>query len=416
VTFHLKALLVGLLLLCLGGPVLAQDRRVALVIGNSAYRYAPELNNPKNDAEDISAALRSLGFEVITGLDLDKAAMDRTIRRFVESANRAQLGLFFYAGHGLQVGGVNYLVPVDARLTTASGLEFEMVRLDVVQRTMEHATDTNVILLDACRDNPLSRNLARALGTRSTSIGLGLAQVEAGLGTLISYSTQPGNVALDGKGRNSPYAGSLIQHITSKGEDLTSILIRVRNDVIKATGNRQVPWDQHALRERVFLAGLSAPAVLPPAPAVETSPLSEAAQAWASIKTSRDVSDFEAFRQQFGAANPFFDRQAAKRIDELNAAAAPRAANPVTSREKTVSPAVPVEPTPKPQKETKAPKPPAKPPATTKSTSTSTSTSTSAPNAAADLPRCQNWNAPGAVCRNAAGKRCIIIGNMMSCS
>lgn len=413
--YLLKTFVIGLLFWWLTGPVLAQDRRVALVIGNSAYRYAPELNNPKNDAEDISAALRSLGFEVITGLDLDKAAMDRTIRRFVETANRAQLGLFFYAGHGLQVGGVNYLVPIDARLTTASGLEFEMVRLDVVQRTMEHATDTNVILLDACRDNPLSRNLARALGTRSTSIGLGLAQVEAGLGTLISYSTQPGNVALDGKGRNSPYAGSLIQHITAKGEDLTSILIRVRNDVIKATSNRQVPWDQHALRERVFLAGLSVPS-MPAAPAppqaAETPPLSEVAQAWASIKTSKDVSDFEAFRLQFGAANPFFDRQAAKRIDELNAAAAPRATAPLMSREKAVSPSVPVEPSPKPRKETKASPPPAAPPAT----AMSPSATTSPPKAAADIPRCQNWNAPGTVCRNAAGKRCIIFSNMASCS
>jgi uncharacterized caspase-like protein len=117
--------------------------------------------------------------------------------------------LFFYAGHGLQVSGANYLVPVDARLEDASGLDFELVRLDLVQRTMEREVATNIIFLDACRDKPLARNLARALGTRSVEIGRGLAPTQGGAGTLISFSTQPGNVALDGTGRNSPFAAAL---------------------------------------------------------------------------------------------------------------------------------------------------------------------------------------------------------------
>ena len=152
----------------------------------------------------MAAALQALGFEVIKGVDLKKSDMERSIRDFATALVGAEMGLFFYAGHGLQVSGVNYLVPTDAVLTTASALDFEMVRLDLVQRTMETETQTNVIMLDACRDNPLSRNLARALGTRSASIGRGLGQFEAGVGTLISFSTQPGNVALDGTGRNSP--------------------------------------------------------------------------------------------------------------------------------------------------------------------------------------------------------------------
>jgi uncharacterized caspase-like protein len=158
-----------ILALAVGQPADAQGRRVALVIGNSAYEHTPSLTNTRHDADDFARALEALGFEVTKGLDLDKAGMDRTIRAFAERLVGAELGLFFYAGHGLQIGGVNYLVPVDAKLTTASALDFEMTRLDLVQRTMESESKTNVIMLDACRDNPLGRNLARALGTRSAA-------------------------------------------------------------------------------------------------------------------------------------------------------------------------------------------------------------------------------------------------------
>jgi uncharacterized caspase-like protein len=159
-----------------------------------------------------------------------------------------------YAGHGLQVGGQNYLVPIDAQLTTASALDFEMVRLDLVQRTMEREAGTNIIFLDACRDNPLARNLARAMGTRSIEIGHGLAPIEAGVGTLISYSTQPGNVALDGDGRNSPFAKALFNQLRQPEEDISSILIRVRNEVIEDTKGKQVPWEHSALRAKFYFA------------------------------------------------------------------------------------------------------------------------------------------------------------------
>jgi uncharacterized caspase-like protein len=187
------------------------DKRVALVVGNSAYQHTAKLANPKNDATDLAGALRKQGFQVIEGFDLDKAAFDRKVRDFATALQGSDVGVFFYAGHGLQVAGQNYLVPVDAELTTAAALEFEMVRVDVVHRVMERQTNTNVLFLDACRDNPLARNLARAMGTRSADIGRGLAAVESGVGTLISFSTQPGNVALDGAGRNSPFAGALIR-------------------------------------------------------------------------------------------------------------------------------------------------------------------------------------------------------------
>src|SRR6476620_1867991 len=171
-------------------------KRVALVIGNSAYKYAGELPNPRNDAADMAAVFKGLGFQVVEGVDLDKAAFDRKIRDFAAALQGAELGVFFYAGHGLQVGGHNYLVPTDAELSSQDGLDFEMVRLDLVHRTRERATDTNVIFLDACRNNPLERNLRRAMGTRGAGeIGKGLAAVQSGSGTLISFSTQPGNVA-----------------------------------------------------------------------------------------------------------------------------------------------------------------------------------------------------------------------------
>jgi uncharacterized caspase-like protein len=179
-------------------PLANAERRVALVVGNSAYRYTPALANPRNDAADMAAALKKHGFEVIQGIDLDKAAFDRKVGDFASALKGADAGVFFYAGHGLQVGGRNYLVPIDARAEEEVRLDLEMVAVDVVHRIMERQTESNVLFLDACRDNPLTRNLARSMGTRSAEVGRGLAEIKAGVGTLISFATQPGSVALDG--------------------------------------------------------------------------------------------------------------------------------------------------------------------------------------------------------------------------
>lgn len=271
--FMLQAILRHLLVLlvlpaCGITSAYAAENRVALVIGNSAYRHATELANPKNDAVDVAAAAERLGFTVIKGLDLDKRSMERTMRQFADALRGAEIGLFFYAGHGLQVSGRNYLVPIDAELKTAEALDFEMVGLDVVQRMMEASSDTNVLFVDACRDNPLTRNLARAMGTRSAAIGHGLTSQEAGAGTLISFSTQPGNVALDGTGtRNSPYAAALVKHIATPGKDLPAVLVQVRRQVMATTGRRQIPWEHSALTADVVLA---------PGDPVETSARSDA--------------------------------------------------------------------------------------------------------------------------------------------
>ena len=252
----------------------AHARRVALVIGNSAYNSAPVLANPRNDAADMAAVLGELGFEVIAGLDLDKMQMDRSIRTFADKLSGAELAAFFYAGHGLQVAGVNYLVPIDAQLSSAGALDFEAVRVDLVQKSMERETKTNVMFLDACRDNPLARNLARSLGTRSAEVGRGLAKAEAGSGTLISFSTQPGNVALDGTGRNSPFTGPLVTHLRTSQADLSGLLIDVRNDVMAATAQRQVPWENSALTARVYFRG-GVGAAVSPAPRSTITPARE---------------------------------------------------------------------------------------------------------------------------------------------
>jgi uncharacterized caspase-like protein len=228
-----------ILFLALLFPAHAQaEKRVALAIGNSAYRHAPPLDNPRNDAVDIAAALSKLGLQVIEGVDLDRAGLERKVRDFAKALAGADLGVFFYAGHGLQVSGQNYLVPVDAELQTGSALAFETVRLEDVHSTMEREARTNVLFIDACRNNPLAPNLARSMGTRSTEVGTGLAPVRAASGTLISFSTQPGNVALDGTGRNSPFAAALVKHVSASSDDLSAILIAVRNDVMKGDGQQ----------------------------------------------------------------------------------------------------------------------------------------------------------------------------------
>jgi uncharacterized caspase-like protein len=268
-----------------------------LVIGNSAYQHTGKLANPTNDASDMVDVLKAHAFQVIEGYDLSKAAMEAKLREFARALTVNEVGLFFYGGHGLQVSGANYLVPVDAKLEDASGLDFELVRLDLVQRTMEREAGTNIIFLDACRDNPLARNLARALGTRSVEIGRGLAPTQGGAGTLISFSTQPGNVALDGVGRNSPFAGALVRRLIAAKDELSAILIDVRNDVMRATQDRQVPWEHSALRGRFYfsLASLGAPAPQLVDPAV--------ARAARDYELAADVGTKEAW-DVFLAAHP----------------------------------------------------------------------------------------------------------------
>ncbi len=299
----LPALLIFATLILSQAGSASAEKRVALVIGNSAYQHTSALANPKHDAADITAALKKIGFQVLEGLDLDKTAMDRTIRQFARELNSAHVGLFFYAGHGLQVEGQNYLVPVDAKLEDASGLDFETVRMDLVHKTMERATKTNLIFLDACRDNPLSRNLARALGTRSTSVGKGLAAIESGEGTLLSFSTQPGNLAADGTGRNSPYASALLKHLVDPRDDISTMLIGVRNQVIQETARRQVPWEHSALTARFYFrapeAQLAAESSKPTPLALPSYEQQAELALWSAVKDSKNPAMVQNYLDRF---------------------------------------------------------------------------------------------------------------------
>jgi uncharacterized caspase-like protein len=298
------------------GPIpIAAQKRVALVIGNSAYRYTRRLENPRNDAADIGAALQRLGFQTIEGFDLDKTALDGRIRAFMAALRGADVGVFFYAGHGLHVAGQNYLVPVDAQLMGASALDAELVRLDLVHRSMEREARTNILFFDACRDSPLSDNLARAIGTRSAEIGRGLGLVRGSAGTLISFSTQPGTVALDGKGRNSPYSAALARQLATSHEDLGTMLIAVRNDVMKETDRRQVPWEHSALTGRFYFnpaadtagrtAGASSPA----------SAAHEAFEAWSAAKDTTSLAVLDAYAARYG--DTFYAELARARMADL---------------------------------------------------------------------------------------------------
>ncbi|MGI9402355.1 MAG: caspase family protein [Rhizobiaceae bacterium] len=226
------------------------QKRVALILGNSEYQNTTALPNPKNDAADMSAKLQALGFEVITSLDGTKNDMEMAVRNFVRVLPNADIALFFYAGHAMQVNGKNYLIPIDAKLEDSTAMDFETIDLGVILDFMNGNDRISIALLDACRDNPLSRRFARNFSaSRSAFIGRGLAAPSTGSGELlIGFATAPGEVALDGEGNNSPFTTALLKHIDTKGLDVELMLKRVRQDVYQLTNQSQEPWVNSALR------------------------------------------------------------------------------------------------------------------------------------------------------------------------
>ena len=223
------------------------ETRVALVIGNSAYTHAKPLANPANDAADMAALLDRLGFDVTTAIDLKIADVPEKLIAFEKKLRNADVALLFFAGHGISVSGENYLIPVDARLEDAGNLDLEAVALSRIQALMERRPRTNILLFDACRDNPFAEVIKRSLGTRSALLGRGWAQVKPGKGTFISFATAPGDTAADGVGRNSPFTTALLQHLPVTGADVQLQMRDVRRDVIAATNGDQVPWEHSSL-------------------------------------------------------------------------------------------------------------------------------------------------------------------------
>lgn len=250
-------------------PPAVADKRVALVIGNSAYRSVAPLRNPRNDARLIADTLRSLGFALVGGgpvLDVSKAGLDEAVQMFGTELVGADVGLFYYAGHGVQVRGVNYLVPVDANPARVTDVDFQMLDANLVLRQMEGAgTRLNLVILDACRNNPFG-------GRGLRSAGAGLAQMQAPEGTLISFATQPGNVALDGKGGNSPYSLALARTIRKPGLGIFDAFNAVGLAVKRATGGAQQPWvSSSPIAGSFYFAPVSPPATAT-APAASSSP------------------------------------------------------------------------------------------------------------------------------------------------
>ncbi|GIQ74381.1 caspase family protein [Bradyrhizobium sp. RD5-C2] len=239
----------------------ATGRRVALVIGNGAYAHVKALPNPPNDARAIAKSLRDIGFTVSEGLDLDRDTMQTTIHDFLREAARSQIAVVYYAGHGVQIDGRNYLVPVDIAFKAGARMTDAMVDMDTIMAGLDDQIRTNILILDACRNNPMAPQVASAGPSRGIEAGSGLAAPASlgsgstlGAGTLIAFATAPGQVALDGEGANSPFSAALSRHVGTPGLEVQQMLTRVRAEVVAATKGKQVPWSNSSLLGEVYLA------------------------------------------------------------------------------------------------------------------------------------------------------------------
>ena len=243
--------------------------RVALVIGNAAYEHVANLENPLNDAGDMGAALARLGFRVTRLENVGDRELRKGLRAFRREASAARIAVVFYAGHGIEMNNRNFLVPVDARLQADGDVEYEAVPLDLVMGSVRGASDFRLVVLDACRDNPFLQSMSREEGT-TRSVARGLARVEpSGGSTLLAYSAKEGTVALDGKGRNSPYVRALLEFLEQPGLDVGLMFRKVRDAVLDSTGKQQEPYAYGSLSSKgAFL--------IPP---VAGSPASEASVA-----------------------------------------------------------------------------------------------------------------------------------------
>jgi uncharacterized caspase-like protein len=274
------------------------EKRVALVIGNAVYQNVPRLPNPVNDGTTIAATLKNAGFDVVDSRhDLTAAETRRALRDFADRTRDADIAVVYYAGHGIEVDGGNYLIPVDAKLERDTDVYDEALSLDRVLLAIEPAKKLRLVILDACRDNPFSKNMKRTVATRA--IGQGLAKVEpTSPNMLIAYSAKAGFTAADGDGTNSPFTVALSRHLTTPGLDVRRAFGFVRDDVLKTTNNRQEPFVYGSLGgEDVPL--VPAPAkVAPPAPAA-SSPQAEARRDYELALQIGNKSAMNAFLAQY---------------------------------------------------------------------------------------------------------------------
>ncbi|RUW63831.1 caspase family protein [Mesorhizobium sp. M7A.F.Ca.US.008.03.1.1] len=240
------------------------DRRVALVIGNSQYREIPALKNPDKDAEDVSRTFRLAGFEVFVAKDLTKLQFEAQFRNYLAAADGADLSVVYYSGHGFQIGGENFLIPVDASLKDAADIEVQAVKLDDVLQQLRAKSKIQVIILDACRNNPFPRKDYWLRDQLITAGNTGLAQVKSSLNTLIAFATEPGAVAYDGAGDLSPFSSAFSRRALAPNQEIRTVMAAVRRDVVKATDGKQVPWENSSLIDEVVLMRRTSRPSLPP--------------------------------------------------------------------------------------------------------------------------------------------------------
>ena len=304
-------ILTWMCVLWLAVPAMAAPR-VALVIGNSAYQHVSPLDNPRNDARLIADTLRGLGFSLVGGdaqLDLDELALRRRVQDFGEMAQGADVALVYYAGHGVAVRGSNYLVPVDANPSREADVDLQMLDVNAVLRQMEDArTRLNLVILDACRNNPFG-----ARGLRDATAGL--AQMRAPEGTLISFATQPQSVAQDGADGHSPFTRALADVIKRPGVGIFETFNDVGLEVKRATGGTQQPWvSSSPVDGEFYFAGQGVtPAAVSSVPA--PAPADPAERTWSIIQGTTSIAILEDFVRQFGSSP--YGSMARARIEEL---------------------------------------------------------------------------------------------------
>jgi uncharacterized caspase-like protein len=278
------------------------EKRVALVIGNSTYANVRPLTNPANDANAVAAMFKEAGFDVVTAKnDLAGVEMRRTFRDFAEQANKADIAVVFYAGHGIEVDGTNYLLPVDTALKRDIDVEDEAISLDRIMRLLEPAKRLRLIILDACRDNPFTRTMQRTVETRS--VGRGLAKVDPIVSdTLIAFAAKAGSTASDGEGKHSPFTAALIKNLTVPGLDLRLAFGRVRDDVLSTTGHRQEPFVYGSLGGTTVALVPEPPKQAAPAPAaVLTPPPPSAVDANAAMRRDYELAVQVGTKESFDA-------------------------------------------------------------------------------------------------------------------
>ena len=259
--------------IALAAPDALAEKRVALLIGNATYQHVPALANPVNDVARVAEVLKKAGFDVVIGSNLTRLAFEDSVRRFLRSAAGADIGLFYYAGHGVQVGNENFLVPIDADLKAADDLEVETISFDGLLKGLQSRTRAQLVFLDACRNFPLDvKGFYVGPELRPISATRGLARMDATAGSLLVYSTAPGAVAWDGAGNASPFQAAFSQYALQPNREVRQVISDVRRDVMTATSGQQVPWESSSLTEDLYLVRRTATPVVTPVVTVGFTP------------------------------------------------------------------------------------------------------------------------------------------------